>query len=39
MVAQAQTFAAEIAAQVDFETLGRKQKIIEGWLVGGLTAS
>jgi hypothetical protein len=39
--AQAQAFAGEIAGQVDFATLGQKQKIIEGWLVGevdGFTA-
>ena len=30
---QAQAYALELAAVIDFETLGRKNKIIEGWLV------
>lgn len=31
--AQAQAFALELVDQLDFQTLGQKQKIIEGWLV------
>lgn len=31
--AQAIAFAADLAAELDFETLGHPQKIIQGWLV------
>lgn len=35
-ISQAQVFAADLAAELDFRTMGNERKVIEAWLVRDL---
>jgi hypothetical protein len=38
-ISQAQVFAAGLAAELDFRTMGNERKVIEAWLVRDLEQS